>query len=138
MRDIVYGYGDGFLTQNGHRLFPIGFYEHPAEDDAHSEIWQKQALISLDVVTRMRLTAHRHTELMGVGYHWVFNPVRHPNFQEHIRTLAEHPALAVWEGPDEIVWGFTAYSGLWKQDQIGVFPNKGEWVDADTTRYRIL
>ena len=44
----------------------------------------------------------------------------HPN-------LAEHPALAVWEGPDEVVWSFTAYSGLWKQDQLAVFPNKGEW-----------
>ena len=35
MKDIVYGHGDGFLTaNNGQRLFPIGFYEHPAEDDA--------------------------------------------------------------------------------------------------------
>ena len=50
-----------------------------------------------------------------------------PEFQERIRTLAEHPALAVWEGPDEIVWNFTAYSGLWRQDRLAVFPNKGEW-----------
>ena len=34
MNDILYGHGDGFLTQDGRRLFPIGFYEHPAEDDA--------------------------------------------------------------------------------------------------------
>ena len=34
MSNIVYGHGDGFLTQNGHRLFPIGFYELPAENDA--------------------------------------------------------------------------------------------------------
>ena len=50
-----------------------------------------------------------------------------PEFQEHVRTLAEHPALAVWEGPDEVVWNFTAYSGLWRQDQLAVFPNEGEW-----------
>ena len=50
-----------------------------------------------------------------------------PEFQERIRTLAAHPALAIWEGPDEIVWNFTAYSGLWRQDRLAVFPNKGEW-----------
>ncbi len=27
MNNIVYGHGDGFLTQNRHRLWPIGFYE---------------------------------------------------------------------------------------------------------------
>lgn len=34
MNDILYGHGDGFLTQDGRRLFPIGFYEHPTEDAA--------------------------------------------------------------------------------------------------------
>jgi hypothetical protein len=29
-----------------------------------------------------------------------------------IESVADHPALAVWEGPDEIVWTFTAYSAL--------------------------
>lgn len=34
MNDLVYGPGDGLLTQDRHRLFPRGFYELPAEDDA--------------------------------------------------------------------------------------------------------
>ena len=125
MSDILYGHGDGFLTQNGQRLFPIGFYEHPAEDDALKAMAEAGANLvrcgNEDALDRAQ--AHG---MMG----WVPLGLRSgatPEFQEQIRTLATHPALAVWEGPDEVVWSFTAYSGLWKQDQIGVFPNKGEW-----------
>ena len=32
--------------------------------------------------------------------------------RKQIEALRDHPALAVWEGPDEIVWTFTAYSFL--------------------------
>ena len=35
-----------------------------------------------------------------------------PGLRKQIETLRNHPALAVWEGPDEIVWTFTAYSFL--------------------------
>ena len=34
MSNIVYGHGDGFLTQGERRGFPISFYELPAEDDS--------------------------------------------------------------------------------------------------------
>ena len=125
MNDIVYGHGDGFLTQNGRRLFPIGFYEYPAEDDGLRDMAEAGVNLircgnedSLD-----RVQAHG---MMG----WVPLSLQSgatPEFQERIRTLAEHPALAIWEGPDEVVWNFTAYSGLWRQDRIGVFPNKDEW-----------
>ena len=36
MNHIGYGHGDGLLTQDSHRLFSIGFYELPAEDEALS------------------------------------------------------------------------------------------------------
>ena len=29
-----------------------------------------------------------------------------------VNAVKDHPALAVWEGPDEVVWNFTAWSGL--------------------------
>jgi hypothetical protein len=32
--------------------------------------------------------------------------------RKQIESVVDHPALAVWEGPDEIVWTFTAYSFL--------------------------
>ena len=125
MKNIVYGHGDGFLTQDKRRLFPIGFYELPAEDDGLRDM----AAAGVNLIRCGNADAldsvHAHG-MMG----WVPLSLQSgatPEFQEHIRTLAEHPALAVWEGPDEIVWNFTAYSGLWRQDRIGVFPNKGEW-----------
>ena len=125
MNDTLYGHGDGFLTQNGQRLFPLGFYEHPAEDDALRDMATAGVNLIRCGNTDALDRAHAHG-MMG----WVplgLQSGATPEFQEHIRILAEHPALAVWEGPDEIVWGFTAYSGLWKQDQLAVFPNKGEW-----------
>ncbi len=125
MNNIVYGHGDGFLTRNEQRLFPIGFYEHPAEDDALRDM--AEAGVNLvrcgNTDTLDRAQAHGMMGWVPLG----LQAGATPEFQEHIRTLAGHPALAVWEGPDEIVWGFTAYSGLWKQDQMAVFPNKGEW-----------
>lgn len=125
MNDMLYGHGDGFLTQDGRRLFPIGFYEHPAEDDALKDM--AEAGVNLircgNVDSLDRAQAHGMMGWVPLG----LQSGATPEFQEHIRSLASHPALAVWEGPDEIVWGFTAYSGLWKQDQLAVFPNKGEW-----------
>ena len=125
MNDIVYGHGDGFLTQNGQRLFPIGFYEHPAEDKALSDM----AAAGVNLIRCGNTDALDRAQVHGM-MGWVplgLQSGATPEFQEHIQTLAEHPALAVWEGPDEVVWSFTAYSGLWKQDQLAVFPNKGEW-----------
>ena len=126
MNDTLYGHGDGFLTQdNGQRLFPIGFYEHPAEDDALRDMAESGVNLVLcgSIEALDRAQAHRMMGWVPLG----LQSGATPEFQERIRTLAEHPALAVWEGPDEVVWGFTAYSGLWKQDQMAVFPNKGEW-----------
>ena len=125
MNDILYGHGDGFLTQDGRRLFPIGFYEHPADDDALGDMAEAGVNLIRCGNTDSLDRAHAHG-MMG----WVplsLPSGATPEFQEHVRTLAEHPALAVWEGPDEVVWNFTAYSGLWRQDQLAVFPNKGEW-----------
>ncbi|MDE0015778.1 MAG: hypothetical protein OXU51_06295 [Candidatus Poribacteria bacterium] len=126
MNDTLYGHGDGFLTpDNGQRLFPIGFYEHPAEDAAFRDMAESGVNLVMCGSVEAFDRAHAHG-MMG----WVplgLQSGATPEFQERIRTLAAHPALAVWEGPDEVVWGFTAYSGLWKQDQMAVFPNKGEW-----------
>ena len=125
MNDIVYGYGDGFLTQDGHRLFPIGFYEFPTKDDGLRDMAEAGVNLIRCGNEEALDRVHAHG-MMG----WVPLPLQSgatPEFQERIRTLAEHPALAIWEGPDEIVWNFTAYSGLWRQDRIGVFPNKDEW-----------
>ncbi|MBI3852802.1 MAG: hypothetical protein HY298_21315 [Verrucomicrobia bacterium] len=41
-----------------------------------------------------------------------------------VHAVKDHPALAVWEGPDEVVWNFTAYSGLYRS---GVYKKPDEW-----------
>ena len=46
---------------------------------------------------------------------WVSLPMHTeltPDRDQQITAILDHPALAVWEGPDEMVWNFTAYSGL--------------------------
>ncbi|MDE0685701.1 MAG: hypothetical protein OXI63_22460 [Candidatus Poribacteria bacterium] len=126
MNDTLYGHGDGFLTRNGgQRLFPIGFYEHPAEADALRDMAESGVNLVLCGSEEALDRAQAHGMMGWVPLGLQSGPT--PEFQERIRSLAAHPALAVWEGPDEVVWGFTAYSGLWKQDQLAVFPNKGEW-----------
>lgn len=45
--------------------------------------------------------------------------------REEVLAVVDHPALVVWEGPDEVVWNFTAYSGLHRT--MGVHKTPGEW-----------
>jgi len=41
-----------------------------------------------------------------------------------VEAVRDHPALAVWEGPDEVVWSFTAGSELHRS---GVYKAPDEW-----------
>jgi hypothetical protein len=41
-----------------------------------------------------------------------------------VLELRDHPALGVWDGPDEIVWNFTAYSGLAETANI----TRDDWI----------
>jgi hypothetical protein len=48
---------------------------------------------------------------------WMSIPVQEgwtEELKKQVLDLRDHPALAVWEGPDEVVWNFTQYSGLAK------------------------
>jgi len=47
------------------------------------------------------------------------------SLKREILSVKDHPALAIWEGPDEVVWNFTAFSGLHRT--LGVYPTKDEW-----------
>lgn len=114
---------DGFLAKDGARLFPIGFYELPGEDAA----LQAMAGAGVNLV-------HCHSRedldrIQAVGMLGVF-PLPFQNgdtdaLRARVTSVADHPALAVWEGPDEVVWNFTAYSGLHKKLEVHKTP--GEW-----------
>ena len=125
MNDYVYGQGDGLLTKDGRRLFPIGFYELP-QDDAQLEAMAESGVNLVRCGNKENLDRVKNLGMMG----WVSLPVHSgitDNLRKQIESVVDHPALAVWEGPDEIVWNFTAFSHLWRKDRIGVFEHEGEW-----------
>ena len=103
----------GFITINGETRFPIGFYELPRDEATLREM--ATAGVNLVHCRNVQDLDRAHAAgLLG----WMPVPVQN-GATEALRTLvsdaANHPALAVWEGPDEIVWTFTAYSFLEKQ-----------------------
>jgi len=124
MNDI-YGHGDGLLTKDGRRLFPIGFYELP-EGDAQLKAMAESGVNLVRCGSKENLDRVQNLGMMG----WVSLPVHlgvTENLRKKIESVVDHPALAVWEGPDEVVWNFTAFSHLWRKDRIGVFKHEGEW-----------
>ena len=107
---------DGTILVNGEAQFPIGFYNIPEEDAALQELAASGANI-------VRCNSEEDLDRAhGVGITgWMPLPLQSgatDALRERVNTVKDHPALAVWEGPDEIVWGFTALSGLYRQRDI--------------------
>lgn len=125
MDGYVHGQGDGLLTQDGRRLFPIGSYELP-QGDAEVRAMAESGVNLVRCGSKADLDRVGALGMMG----WVSLPVNAgitDSLRERIESLVDHPALGVWEGPDEIVWNFTAWSHLWKKDKMGVFEHEREW-----------
>ncbi len=103
----------GFLSADGSAQFPIGIYEMPAEDEA----LQEMADAGINLVhcgSRKDLDRAQAAGMKG----WFPLGVQQgatEDLRKRIESVVDHPALAVWEGPDEIVWTFTAYSFLAKK-----------------------
>ena len=90
--------------------FPIGFYELPSEDDE----LRRMAGAGINLVRCGNVVDLDRVQAAGMQG-WVSVQVQlgaTEGLREAVNRLKDHPALAVWEGPDEIVWMFTAYSGL--------------------------
>ncbi|MFN0169225.1 MAG: hypothetical protein ACKV22_22605 [Bryobacteraceae bacterium] len=115
--------GAGFLTKAGQPLFPIGSYELPKTEEGLRAM--AEAGVNL-------FRCHGKKDLdrvAAVGAQgWIPLPfhigVADGKIRSQVEAVKDHPALAVWEGPDEIVWNFTAYSGLHRN---GTFPTRDEW-----------
>lgn len=114
---------DGFLRREGRPLFPIGSYELPNQEAALREM----AAAGVNLV-RCRNRADLDRAAAAGLQGWVPLPLQlgpeDGRLRQMIEALRGHPALAVWEGPDEIVWNFTAFSGLFR---AGVYPTPDEW-----------
>ncbi|MCG3199375.1 MAG: hypothetical protein HUU16_10465 [Candidatus Omnitrophica bacterium] len=113
----------GFLEKDGATLFPLGFYEFPKEESAARRM--VDAGVNLVRVTgKEDLDRAEDLGLQGVL------PVRvdggaTEELRQRVESVKDHPALAVWEGPDEVVWNFTAYSGLHRT--LNIYPTRDEW-----------
>lgn len=113
----------GYLEKDGKALFPLGFYELP-KDDAGLRAMAEAGTNIIRVGNRADLDRVQAAGALG----WMPVPLHGgvtDDFKKQIQDVADHPALAVWEGPDEVVWNFTAYSGLHKS--MGVYAHKDEW-----------
>ncbi|MFO7973489.1 MAG: hypothetical protein R6V12_02505 [Candidatus Hydrogenedentota bacterium] len=114
---------DGFLIKDGRKLFPLGFYELPESEEGLKAM--ADAGVNL-VRCRSRADLDR---LHALGMQGVmplpFQKGATDDLRAKVAGLVDHPALAVWEGPDEVVWNFTAYSGLYRTK--GVHETRGAW-----------
>ncbi len=114
---------DVWLKQGETQLFPLGWYDPPSDD---ADL-QKLADAGVNLVRcgdRASLDRAAKCGLLG----WMPLSVQQgatPELRKQIESVVDHPALSVWEGPDEIVWGFTAYSGLKKTAGI----SKEDWYE---------
>ncbi|MBI4661244.1 MAG: hypothetical protein HY735_20670 [Verrucomicrobia bacterium] len=114
----------GLLRQDGRDLFPIGFYELPKSDIELKKL--AEAGVNL-VHCRNRADLDR-VHAAGIQG-WISLPLHttaegREALRSAARAVADHPALAVWEGPDEVVWNFTAFSGLYRN---GTYESPDEW-----------
>ena len=101
---------DGLIKSGGKSRFPIGMYELPSDEDALFEM-VKGGVNLFRCGNRADLDRLERLGVMG----WMPLGVQSgasPELRKRIEAVAGHPALAVWEGPDEIVWTYTAYSFL--------------------------
>ena len=108
--------GDGLLSQDGHRVFPIGCYELPKDDEG----LQRMAEAGINLVrcgSRADLDRLAKLGMMGI---MPLSLQSGPTdaLREKVESVRNHPALAVWEGPDEVVWSFTAGSGLHRVEKV--------------------
>ena len=119
----AYAQGDGTIEIDGQRRFPLGFYEMPGSDEALKEMADSGVNLvrcgdskSLDRAAAVGMKGWIPLSVQGGATE---------DLRKKIESVKDHPALAVWEGPDEIIWTFTAYSILYRQKHI--YQHKGEW-----------
>jgi len=113
----IQGQGDGFIIKDGKSVFPIGFYNLPKDDAALKEM--ADAGVNL---VRCRDKSDLDNVLKAGIQGWISLPLdkgKTKNLENLVNSVAGHPALAVWEGPDEIVWSFTEDVRLHKMGRWG-------------------
>jgi hypothetical protein len=94
------------LTRDEKPLFTLGMYERPRTDDEWRE-WSEAGINLVGCSSREHLDEAREWGMFG----WVTVPMILKDdddgsaLVERVEELKDHPVLAVWEGPDEAIWG---------------------------------
>jgi len=120
-QEITLSDNAGFIIKDGKHLFPIGCYELP-KDDAELGRMARAGINLVRCGSRPDLDRAASVGMSG----WIVVPMQQGSsdvVREKIESVVTHPALAVWEGPDEIVHNFTAWSGLYRTKKIYKSPD---------------
>jgi hypothetical protein len=111
------------LQHQGAPLFPIGFYVLPQNPDAA----QDMADAGVNIVrcgSRAELDRAQALGMAGIMPLPLQNGAT-DTLREQVAGVIDHPALVCWEGPDEVVWNFTAASMLFRTE--GIHEEEGAW-----------
>ncbi|MBN2312849.1 MAG: methyltransferase domain-containing protein [Sedimentisphaerales bacterium] len=123
----------GFIIKDGKPLFPIGCYELP-KDDAELERMAKAGMNLVRCRDRSDLDRVASVGMLG----WIVIPMQQgasDAVREKIESVVTHPALAIWEGPDEVVHNFTAWSGLYRTKKIYKSPDAWRKQSPEAVAY---
>ncbi len=119
----VFGQGDGYIIKDGKRLFPIGMYYLPEENQKLKEL----ADAGFNLIRCNSKETLDRAQSVGLKA-WLPLKLQHgvtDEFKDLVNSVVDHPALVLWEGPDEVVWNFQAYSGLYLRYKVHEKP--GAW-----------
>lgn len=112
---------DGMLNVNGARLFVVGLYENPAEDAElarAAEAGFNLIRAGADIASLDRLQGHNVYAWVNTGGDIDLSEdteTRRAALQSMAETLNAHPALLVWEVPDEALWNCWYGAQTWRR-----------------------
>ncbi len=112
---------DGMLNIDGARVFVVGLYENPAEDaelTRAAEAGFNLVRSSADITALDRLQRHGVHAWVNTGAAIDLSEdadARRTALQSLTETLNAHPAMLVWEVPDEALWNCWYEAQMWRR-----------------------
>lgn len=111
---------DGMLIVDGKRTFVLGLYENPKDDAVLKQVAEAGFNLvqsSADEAALDRLHAHGLYAWVNTGSRIDFSESkteREKSLLELAEEISHHPALLVWEVPDEALWNCWYSAQMWR------------------------